>query len=116
MTSKIVGSVTGLWRFPVKSMRGERMGEAELTKRGMVGDRAYALIDTDTGKVVSAKSARLFPELLGCQAAFVEPPQSDRELHNRIQVAGLGHSPCAGVYAAIDAEGTIRTGDLVTLI
>jgi uncharacterized protein len=79
-TSKIVGSVTGLWRFPVKSMRGERIEQAELTGRGLVGDRAYALIDADTGKVVSAKSVRLFPEMLGCQAAFVEPPQSGREL------------------------------------
>jgi uncharacterized protein YcbX len=79
-TNEIVGSVAGLWRFPVKSMKGERIEQAELTKRGIVGDRAYALIDTDTGKVVSAKSARLFPGLLGCRAAFVESPQSGRDL------------------------------------
>jgi uncharacterized protein len=47
-----IGSVTGLWRFPVKSMRGERLDEVHVTKQGLVGDRAYALIDTDTGKVV----------------------------------------------------------------
>ena len=35
--------------------------------------------------------------------------------HNRIQVAGLGRLPCAGVYAVIGAEGTIRTGDGVAL-
>jgi uncharacterized protein YcbX len=79
-TNEIVGSVAGLWRFPVKSMRGERIEQAELTARGIVGDRAYALIDTDTGKVVSAKSVRLFPGMLGCQATFVEPPQAGREL------------------------------------
>ena len=45
-----------------------------------MGDRAYALIDADTGKVVSAKSVRLFPDLLDCRAAFVEPPQAGREL------------------------------------
>ncbi|HYN26355.1 MAG TPA: MOSC N-terminal beta barrel domain-containing protein, partial [Pyrinomonadaceae bacterium] len=61
-TSEIVGSVAGLWRFPVKSMRGERIEQVELTGRGLVGDRAYALIDADTGKVVSAKSVRLFPD------------------------------------------------------
>jgi uncharacterized protein YcbX len=76
MTNEIVGSVAGLWRFPVKSMRGERLAQAELTARGLVGDRAYALIDTDTGKVVSAKSVRLFPGILNCQAAFVAPPQA----------------------------------------
>ncbi|MDA2930292.1 MOSC domain-containing protein [Acidobacteria bacterium AH-259-O06] len=79
-TSGVVGSVAGLWRFPLKSMRGERLEQAELTERGLVGDRAYALIDADTGKVVSAKSVRLFPDLFGCRAAFVEPPRSGREL------------------------------------
>ena len=80
MMSGIVGSVVGLWRFPVKSMRGEQTGHAELSERGLLGDRAYALIDVDTGKVASAKSVRLFPNLLGCVAAFVEPPEPGREL------------------------------------
>ncbi len=79
-TSGVVGSVAELWRFPVKSMSGERLDQAELTERGLVGDRAYALIDADTGKVVSAKSVRLFPDLLGCRADFVETPRSNREL------------------------------------
>src|SRR5918997_2592619 len=79
-TSGIVGAVAGLWRFPVKSMRGERLEQTELTEHGLVGDRAYALIDADTGKVVSAKSGRLFPDLFGCRAAFVEPPRSGGEL------------------------------------
>jgi uncharacterized protein len=78
-TTETVGTVAGLWRFPVKSMQGERLEQAELTGRGLVGDRAYALIDAETGKVASAKSVRLFPDLLGCQAAFVEPPRSDSE-------------------------------------
>jgi uncharacterized protein YcbX len=72
--SEVVGSVVGLWRFPVKSMRGEQLQEADVTERGILGDRAYALIDKDTGKVVSAKSVKLFPDLLNCKAAFVEPP------------------------------------------
>jgi uncharacterized protein YcbX len=80
VTSGVVGSVAALWRFPVKSMRGEQLEQAELTGQGIVGDRGYALIDVDTGKVVSAKSVRLYPELLGCAATFVEPPRLDGEL------------------------------------
>jgi MOSC domain-containing protein len=79
-TKETVGSVTALWRFPVKSMRGERIEQAEITRRGLVGDRAYALIEANTGKVVSAKSVRHFPDLLGCRAEFVEPPQMGRDL------------------------------------
>jgi uncharacterized protein len=52
-TSVSIGSVAGLWRFPVKSMRGERLAHAELTGRGLVGDRAYALIDADPARSAS---------------------------------------------------------------
>ena len=75
-----VGSVAELWRFPVKSMKGEQLQEVTATERGVLGDRAYALIDTETGKVASAKSVRLFPDLLACRAAFVEPPRAEREV------------------------------------
>lgn len=79
-TNGIVGAVAVLWRFPVKSMAGERLEQAELTEHGLVGDRAYALIDANTGKVVSAKSVKLFPDLFNCRAVFVEPPRSGGEL------------------------------------
>ena len=68
--SEDVGFVATLWRFPVKSMGGEQLQDVEVTERGVLGDRAYALIDKDTGKVVSAKSVRLFPNLLDCKAAL----------------------------------------------
>jgi MOSC N-terminal beta barrel domain len=72
--SEGVGAVKTLWRFPVKSMRGEQLDAADVTEAGLVGDRAYALVDTETGKVLSGKTPRLGSRLLGCRAAFVEPP------------------------------------------
>ena len=72
--SEPVGTVRALWRFPVKSMLGEELDAAELTEGGVVGDRAYALLDRETGKIASAKHAKLWPNLLKCRAAFVEPP------------------------------------------
>ena len=74
-----VGAVKALWRFPVKSMRGEKVDVSDLTERGFVGDRAYALVDTETGKVMSGKSPRVGPSLLGCRAAFVEAPRAGDE-------------------------------------
>jgi len=74
MADSVVGSVSELWRFPVKSMGGEKLDQTDLTEQGVLGDRAYAIIDVDTGKVASAKSVKLFPNLLGCQATFLEPP------------------------------------------
>ncbi|MDH3440279.1 MAG: MOSC domain-containing protein [Gammaproteobacteria bacterium] len=78
--SQAAGSIAGIWRFPVKSMKGERVCATDVTQRGMVGDRANALIDKETGKVVSAKSVRHFPDLFGYQAAYVESPQAGQEL------------------------------------
>jgi hypothetical protein len=74
------GRVASLWRFPVKSMLGERVDEADVTGGGLVGDRAYALVDTATGRVVSAKRVKEFPDLFACRAAFVEPPQAGRRI------------------------------------
>jgi len=75
-----VGVVAALWRFPVKSMGGERLREAEFTSTGVLGDRAFALIDVETGKVASAKSVRLFSVLLDCKAAFVAPVRPGHDL------------------------------------
>jgi uncharacterized protein YcbX len=61
-------------------MRGERIDQADITGRGVAGDRAFAVLDVATGKVASAKSVRAFPGLLACQASFVEPPQPGRTL------------------------------------
>ncbi len=72
--SEAVGTVRALWRFPVKSMRGEQIETAALTEAGFLGDRAYALIESDTGKVMTGKTPRVGPKLFGCRAAFVETP------------------------------------------
>jgi uncharacterized protein YcbX len=58
-------------RFPVKSMLGESPTGAHLDGTGLVGDRAHALIDVETGKVASAKVPRRWAVLLGYRAAYV---------------------------------------------
>ncbi|RAJ91089.1 hypothetical protein LX87_05306 [Larkinella arboricola] len=75
-----VGRVESIWRFPVKSFGGELLQEVPVCKQGMLGDRAYALIDQQTGNVVSAKSVQRFPDLLRCQAVYVTPPQLGQSL------------------------------------
>ena len=75
-----VGTIKALWRFPVKSMLGEELDQADLSEGGMVGDRAYAVMDKETGKVASAKHPKVWPDLLACRAAFVEPPRPGEPL------------------------------------
>jgi uncharacterized protein YcbX len=40
-----MGSVAEVWRYPVKSMAGERLDACEVAETGLVGDRRWALID-----------------------------------------------------------------------
>ncbi len=62
----MIGSVVELWRYPVKSMRGERVEALEITPHGAAGDRAWALRDLANGKVASCKR---HPALLGFRAS-----------------------------------------------
>lgn len=53
----VVGSVAALWRYPVKSLLGEELEEAEFSRRGIPGDRAYAIADGESGQLRTAKRA-----------------------------------------------------------
>jgi uncharacterized protein YcbX len=66
------GLLLAIRRYPVKSMRGEELDSAEVADRGLVGDRAYAMIDEQTGRVVSAKNPRKWGNLFEFHAAFLE--------------------------------------------
>ena len=70
------GSVVSLWRYPVKSMMGEELNAAEVTERGLLGDRAYALVDGSDSKAATAKNPRKWPHLFDFRATFVEPTRS----------------------------------------
>jgi uncharacterized protein YcbX len=70
----ILGSIVAVWRYPVKSMMGEELNASDVTERGLLGDRGYALIDAETGKVASTKNPRRWGRLFECRSAYIEPP------------------------------------------
>jgi uncharacterized protein YcbX len=74
------GSVVGLWRYPVKSMMGEELNAVEVTERGFVGDRRFALVDRSTGKIAGAKNPRKWGNFFDFRAAYVEPPERGSKL------------------------------------
>ncbi len=73
-------TVAEMWRYPVKSMRGERVEVADVGDAGFVGDRAYAVVDPASGKVGSAKHPRLWGALLQCEARYLESPRAGAPL------------------------------------
>src|SRR5258708_39915040 len=74
-STQMAGKIVTLGRDPIKSMMGEELNATDVTKRGLLGDRAYALVDQATTKVASAKNPRKWPHLFDFRAAFVGPPR-----------------------------------------
>jgi uncharacterized protein YcbX len=61
-------------------MMGEELNAADVTQRGLLGDRVYALVDSSDGKVGSAKNPRKWPNLFDFRATFIEPPRTSAKL------------------------------------
>lgn len=74
-----LGTVTQVWRYPVKSMGGERLAAARLSWRGIPGDRGWALFDETRGGITNAKR---LPPVRECTARYLHEP-----------VAGEGSPP-----------------------
>lgn len=102
----LVGHVAEIWRYPVKSMQGERLERAALGPGGLTGDRRFAVIDTETGRVASAKNPRKWAGLLDLRA----------ELHDGVLVVALPDgSELRTGRDDIDAELSNRLGRPVAL-
>lgn len=72
-----LGRVFELWRYPVKSMGGERLQRTTISARGILGDRGWALRNEDTGEIHNAKR---YPILMQCVAAYRQPPEDDDDI------------------------------------
>lgn len=75
-----IGCIQSLWRYPVRSMRGEEVCSLEVTPRGVVGDRCYCVVDLGAARAAEASASfvpRRWSGLLRGAAAFEEPPRAD---------------------------------------
>ncbi|MCA1614830.1 MAG: MOSC N-terminal beta barrel domain-containing protein [Acidobacteria bacterium] len=70
----IVGRVREVWRYPVKSMAGERVESSGVGARGLYGDRCWALRDEEVGEI---RGAKISPALMLCAARYRERPAED---------------------------------------
>jgi uncharacterized protein len=59
--------VSEIWRYPVKSLKGERLNETEITKFGIPGDRQIAVIRTINGRFLTSRSR---PKLLALEGSI----------------------------------------------
>jgi uncharacterized protein YcbX len=73
-----VGRVREVWRYPVKSMAGERLEACGVGARGLYGDRGWALRDDEAGEI---RGAKISPALMLCSARYREEPDGESVPH-----------------------------------
>jgi uncharacterized protein len=72
MAETQIGIISELWRYPVKSLRGERLREMTVTADGVLGDRVYALRELQYGAIMSAK---MWPWMMQLRAEWSGDPE-----------------------------------------
>jgi uncharacterized protein len=73
-----IGTVAELWRYPVKSMAGERLADAEVSWHGVAGDRRWAFVRAGLERSAFPwLTIRERPEMALYRPAFTEPGRPD---------------------------------------
>ena len=76
-----IGTVASLWRYPVKSMRGEELPEAFVGFAGIYGDRLFAFTSSAAPKGFPYLTAREQRKLLQCRPRFRHPDKAARPVN-----------------------------------
>jgi uncharacterized protein YcbX len=95
----MVGTVSRLRRYPVKSMLGEDLDAGDVTFCGLDHDRRLAVISRRTGKVASAKYPRLWRALLTLSAA-ADHPAGDEDAAEGVRIT----LPDGGIVKSTDPD------------
>ena len=107
--------IAELWRYPVKSLAGERLEEAELRADGIAGDRSLMVFD-EHGRFVTARTR---PRLLGLNATIGpsgEPLIGGAEWSSPAAAAAVRDAAGAGARLASSAGHERRFDDTPVLI
>jgi uncharacterized protein YcbX len=106
-----VGTVKEIWRYPVKSMAGERLARSSVGALGIPADRGWALRDEKAGEVRGAKK---FAGLMKCAARYLEEPATDRIPPAEITLPG-GERLCTADEATTNQKLSAFLGRPVTI-
>lgn len=68
-----IGRIHGLWRYPVKSMAGEAVDRMFVGFNGVMGDRMFAFVDTDSSSHFPWITGRNFPDIVRYRVRFLNP-------------------------------------------
>src|SRR5205823_12227647 len=77
----LVGTVESLWRYPVKSMRGEQMEELFVGYAGVYGDRLFAFESSANAKGFPFFTGRDDRQMIRYRTRFRNPELAARPIN-----------------------------------
>ncbi|MEP6819646.1 MAG: MOSC N-terminal beta barrel domain-containing protein, partial [bacterium] len=70
----LIGTIQQIWRYPVKSMAGERLVDCTVGPLGLPGDRGWAIRDEEKSEI---KTGTRIPLLMQCASCYLDKPADD---------------------------------------
>ena len=110
----IIGKVETLWRYPVKSMRGEELEEAFASYSGIYGDRVFAFRSSANHKGFPYFTAREQRRLLQYRPRFRYPDKAARPI-NLIEAESRGANPLLADLAKLVVDVETPSGETVAI-
>jgi uncharacterized protein YcbX len=108
----IIGKVDSLWRYPVKSMRGEELDELFAGFSGIYGDRLFAFKSSASPKGFPYLTAREQRRLLQYRPRFRNPDKAARPT-NLTEAESMGANPLSADFSELMVD--VKTPDCGTL-
>jgi uncharacterized protein YcbX len=110
----IIGKVDSLWRYPVKSMRGEQLDEAFAGFSGIYGDRLFAFRSSASPKGFPYLTAREQRRLLQYRPRFHYPDKAARPI-NLTEAEGMGANPVSADPAELMVDVETPNGKTLAI-
>jgi uncharacterized protein YcbX len=110
----IIGKVDSLWRYPVKSMRGEELDEAFAGFSGIYGDRLFAFRSSASPKGFPYLTGREQRRLLQYRPRFRYPDKAARPT-NLTEAESMGANPLSADFSELMVDVETPGGDALAI-
>jgi uncharacterized protein len=110
----IIGKVDSVWRYPVKSMRGEELDEAFASFSGVYGDRLFAFRSSASPKGFPYLTARQQRRLLQYRPRFRYPDKAARPI-NLIEAESMGANPVSADFSELMVDVETPAGKTLAI-
>lgn len=112
----IIGTVASVWRYPVKSMRGEELSEAFAGFSGFYGDRLFAFHSSASSKGFPYLTAREQRKMLQYRPRFRHPDKAARPVNlAEAETLGPGVNPVSADPADLMVDVETPTGETLAI-